>query len=187
MSKESRLIALSGLTLFLFALMGFLKDGSVIVPFPLNSFIFLIVSFQYMIWHYKKKALPYLFFLSGIAGVLGTEFLWETILSAQKLEIFYGYSIIDWSRLLCKVFLFLTGFYFIRAHREWFYKGLFTIGLVIQGYGIVVNDLKYQVIGLLCIVIANSLKPVHRPFHLLWALLFILEGSKWLSLVLMNR
>ena len=186
MTRESRLIALSGLTIFLFALMGFLKDGSIIFPFPLNDFIFLIVSFQYMIWHYKRKGLPYLFVLSGIAGVIGTKFLWETFLSVQELEIFYGYSVVDWARLLSKVFLFATGIYFIRAHREWYFKGLFAIGMIIYGYGFVVTDHNYQVIGLLSILLSNSIKPVHKPFHWLWTLLLILEGSKWLSLVILN-
>lgn len=187
MTKESRAVAIAALTLFMFALYGFLKDGSVIFPFPLNEFIFLVVSFQFLIWHYKRGWLPVLFVISGIAGVLGTQFLWEIIYPARELEIFMGYSIVDWARLISKVFLFATALHFVKAHKQWYYKAFFVIGVLIQGYGVVMNDLNFLVIGLLIVLLSNSIKPVLQPFQWIWTLAFILEGSKWLTMFIMNH
>lgn len=187
MSKESRTVALSGLTLLIFALIGFLKDGSIIFPFPLNEIIFLIVVVQFVYWHYKKGALPYYFLLSAITGVIGTQFFWEIFMPHQQLEVFMGYSLVHWCRLLSKVFLLIAGIYFINSLKEWYFKVGFTAGLILISFGVISNDHKFLVIGLLAIFIINSLKAVHKPFHLIWTLLLILEGSKWLSFLLAIR
>ena len=187
MSKESRTVALSGLTLLIFALIGFLKDGSVIFPFPLNEFIYLAVVAQFVYWHYKRGALPYFFLFSSITAVVGTEFFWEIFLPHHELEVFMGYSLVHWCRLLSKVFLVIAGIFFVRSLKEWYYKTGFIAGLGILCYGVIFNDLRFLVVGLIVIFIVNSLKAVEKPFHLIWTLLLILEGSKWLSFLLALR
>lgn len=184
MNREARTIAIAGLTLFLFALMGYLKDGAIIFPFPLNEFIFCIVAIGFTFWHYKKGALPYLFLGSAITAVLGTVFFWELVLSAWELENFLGYTVVDWSRLASKVFLVAAAFYFIGSFRHWYTKTIFAFGLGIYLWGFVFPDLKYMFTGLLIMVITTSIKPVRQPFHLFWVLLLLLEGSKWLTFLL---
>lgn len=184
MNRESRSIAIAGLALFLFALMGYMKDGVVIFPFPLNEFIFCITAAVFTFWNYKQGALPYLFLGAAITGVLGTVFFWEIVLSGPELEKFVGYTVVDWCRLSSKVFLVAAAFYFITSFRHWYTKTIFSFGLGIYLWGFVFTDLKYMFSGLLIMVIMTSIKPVRQPFHLLWVLLLLLEGSKWMTILL---
>ena len=184
MTRESRTIALAGLTLFVFALIGFLKDGSLIFPFPINPFIYFFVSSQFLIWHYKKGGLPALFVLSALLGLLGTKFFWEIFLSHQEMEVFYGYTYVDWFLILSQFLLIIAGISFIRRHSHAFYRIIFASGLIIQSYGVVTDDRQIHLIGLLVLLLINSLKPVLQPFQWIWTLLFVLKLSEWLSYTL---
>ncbi len=182
MSKESRAVAIAGLTLFLFALMGFLKDEVIIFPFPLNEIVFAVVATSFTFWHYKKGILPYFFLLTGIIGVIGTPFFWELFLSAPSLEHFFlDYTVVDWSRLISKIFLLAAGIHFIAAYRVWYTKTIFAFGLGVYLSGFVLMDLTYMISGLFVIVLITSIRPVRQPFQWLWVLLFLLEGTKWIT------
>lgn len=184
MTRESRTIALACLTLIVFATVSFLKDGSIIFPFPINVFIYFAVSVQFLIWHYKRGWLPVLFVISSLFGFLGTMFFWEIVLSHEQLEIFYGYTFVDWSLILSQLFLIIAGIIFIRKHTKNFYRVIFAIGLIIQTYGIVTDDIRLQVVGLGVLLLLNSLKPVQQPFQWIWTLLFVLDFSEWLTYTL---
>lgn len=184
MNKEAKAVALAGLTLLIYALTGLLRDGALIFPFPLNEFVYLVVAFRFLFWHHKKGALPWLFAISSLAAVFGTVFLWEILLSTEQLQYFFGYTVVDWARLTSEVFLIAAGFYFVGAYKKWYFKALFVLGLATYSYGFIVNDLDFRCLGLIALLISVIIKPVRQPFHLLWILLFLLEGSEWLTFVL---
>lgn len=184
MNKEGKAVALAGLTLLIYALSVFFRSGALIFPFPLNEFVFMVVAFRFLFWHPRKGALPYLFAFSSVAGVLGTYFLWETILSFEQMQIFFGYTVIDWARFISEVFLVVAAAYFIGAYKKWYLKGLFVLGLGVYIYGFIFNNLDFRCLGLLAMVVPSIWQPIKQPFHLLWVLLFMLEASEWLTFVL---
>ena len=116
MTKESRLLYLTGLSLSIFAGWGFFRDGSFIFPFPLNSFVFLAVTFQFTLWHHKKGLPLYLFLVTAIFGVLANPVFWEIIFSHESLEEFAKYPYIFWFQFLYGLGLVLSSFYLINLY-----------------------------------------------------------------------
>ncbi len=182
MNREERAVAIAGLTFFMFGLSILLKDGAFVVPFPLNEFALLIVSFLFMIWHPKKGALPYLFFFSALAGVLGSLVFWETVLSMENLMNFYrDYTVIDFARLTQGVFLVIAMIVFLTSYREWYFKAIVFAAIGIYCYGFVVYHPNFMLLGFIMLMVTNILKPVRKPFQLMWVLYFLLLGMQWIS------
>jgi len=182
MNREERAVALAGLTFFMFGLSVLLKDGSFVVPFPLNEFALLIVSFLFMIWHPKKGALPYLSFGSALAGVLGSLVFWETVMSMEHLVSFYeNYTVIDLARLTQGLFLVATMFVFFASYREWYFKTIILVAIAIYSYGFVFNFPNFMLLAFIILMVSNILKPVRKPFQLIWVLYFLLLGMQWVS------
>lgn len=181
MIKEAKTVAIASMILLLFALMTLFSQGGLVFPFPLNETIFFVVATRFLLWHPKKKAVPYLFFVSSIFAVLGAEFFWEIFMSAERLYEFYQYPVTDWSRLLSLVFLVWASIYFLRSAKIWYAVTLLTLGVATYVFGMVINTIHLQIIGLGIIVGSNILRPVLPPFHLIWVLLFVLKGTEWFT------
>ncbi|MDB3906216.1 hypothetical protein N9355_01970 [Crocinitomicaceae bacterium] len=183
MNREERAVALAGLTFFMFGLSIFLDKGSFVVPFPLNEFALLIVSFLFLIWHPKKGALPYLYFGSTLAGVLGSLVFWETVMSMENLSNFYrNYTVIDLAKLTQAIFLVATMFVFFATYREWYFKAIVLTAIGIYSYGFVAYHPNFMLLAFIFLMVTNILKPVRKPFHLMWVLYFLLFGMQWVSL-----
>lgn len=182
MNREERAVALAGLTFFMFGLSILMKDGSFVVPFPLNEFALLVVSFLFMIWHPRKGALPYLYFGSALAGVLGSLVFWETVMSMETLISFYeDYTVIDLARLTQGVFLVAAMFVFFASYRQWYFKAVILAAIGLYGYGFVINHANFLLLSFIVLMVLNILKPVRQPFHLMWVLYFLLFGMQWVS------
>jgi len=183
MNREERAVALAGLTFFMFGLLIFLKDGSFVSPFPLNEFAVLAVSFLFMIWHPKKGALPYLFFVSAISGVLGSLVFWETVMSAPDLYKFYqNYTVIDLARFAQGVFLIACMFLFFAAYREWYFKLLVLIAIAVYLWGFIPFKIDFMLLAFILLMVLGILKPIKKPFHLMWVLHFLLFGMTWVTI-----
>lgn len=182
MNREERAVALAGLTFFMFGLSVLLKDGAFVVPFPLNEFALLIVSFLFMIWHPKKGALPYLYFGSALAGVLGSKVFWETVLSMENLITFYeDYTVVDLANLTQGVLLVSAMIVYFISYREWYFKMVILTAIVLYGYGFVVGIPNYMLLSFIVLMVLNILKPVRQPFQLMWVLYFLLFAMQWVS------
>ncbi|MCR9174118.1 MAG: hypothetical protein NXI10_16585 [bacterium] len=182
MNREERAVALAGLTFFMFGLSILLSDGSFVVPFPLNEFALLVVSFLFMIWHPKKGALPYLYFGSALAGVLGSLVFWETVMSMPDLAAFYeDYTVIDLARLTQAVLLVVTMIIFFGSYREWYFKMFVVAAVALYGYGFVVFHPNFMLLSFIVLMVLNILKPTRKPFYLMWVLYFLLFGMQWVS------
>lgn len=182
MNREERAVAITSLTFFMFGLSIFLSEGSFVVPFPLNEFALLIVSFLFMVWHPKKGALPYLFFGSAVAGVLTSKVLWESLLSNQDLyEFFEDYTVINLAYLTQAVLLVSSMFFFLAAFREWYFKTIVFVAIAIFGYGFMIYNANFMLVAFIILMVVNILKPTRKPFHLMWVLYFLLNGLAWVT------
>lgn len=181
MTREERAVAIAGLTFFMFALSIYTSDGSFVFPFPLNEFAVFVVAFLFMVWNSRKGSLPYLFFFSALAGVLGSPVFWETVLSVTEFEHFLDYTIIDWSRLSAALFLVVAMFVFLSAYKKWYLKGLIAIAIGLYTYGFVFDLLNYMLVAFLLLTVIGVIRPIRKPFQLMWVLYFVLLSMKWLT------
>ena len=188
MTRESRLLYLTGLTLFLFAGFGYLKDGALVFPFPLNPFIFFIVVFQFTWWHYKRGLPIFLFLFTALSGVLAQPFLWEVILSLDSLQEFVKIPLIFWFQFFNAAGIVASAIYLLNRQKNHFTALLTTAGILLYAFGFYFNytasevtNVTFEFIGFTLIALSVLIRPTYQPFHLLWILLLILEISEWLS------
>ena len=182
MTREERAVAIAGLTFFLFGLSIFMSDGSFVAPWPLNEFSVLVVSFLFMVWHLRAGALPYLFFASSLAGVLGSYVFWETVLSVHQFETFFlEYTVVDWARVVSAIFLVVGMLVFLGGYRQWYLKGLVVISAGLYGYGFVLDNLDYMLGAFFLLTVISTIRPILKPFQLMWALYFVLFAMKWVT------
>lgn len=182
MNREERAVAIAGLTFFLFGLSIFMSDGSFVAPWPLNEFSVLVVSFLFLIWHPRSGALPYLFFTSALAGVLGSYVFWETVLSVQEFEHFFlEYTVVDWARFTSAIFLVVPMIVFLSSYRKWYLKGLVAIATGLYAWGFVFDLLNYMLGAFLLLTVIGVIRPVRKPFQLIWVLYFVLFAMKWVT------
>ena len=181
MTKESRLLYLAGLSLCIFACWGFFKDGSFIFPFPLNSFIFLAVTFQFTLWHHKKGLPIFLFLLTAIFGVLANPVFWEIIFSYETLVAFDKYPYMFWFQFLNGLGLVLSSFYLINKQKRHFTSLLTTAGILLFSTGFYTGIGHYSLAGLGVIALSVLIRPTYTPLHLFWILLFMLQLTQWIT------
>jgi hypothetical protein len=188
MTRESRLLFLTGLTLFLFALIGYFTNGSLIFPFPLNPFIFFIVVFQFTWWHYKRGFPIFLFLFTALTGVLSQPFFWEIVLSLDSLQSFTKIPVMVWFQFFNAAGLVASAVYLLNRQKSHFTSIITTAGILLYTFGFLydytassVIDISFELAGFGLIALSVLIRPTYQPFHLLWILLFILEISEWLS------
>lgn len=181
MTREERAVAIAGLTFFMFALSIFTRDGSFVFPFPLNEFAVFVVAFLFMVWHPRAGSLPYLFFFSSLAGVLGSAVFWETVLSVTEFERFLSFTVVDWARLTAALFLVVAMFVFLSAYKKWYLKGFVAIAIGLYAYGFVFDLLNYMLAAFFLFTVVGVIRPIRKPFQLIWVLYFVLLGMKWLT------
>lgn len=188
MTKESRLLFLTGLTLFLFAGIGYFTNGSLIFPFPLNPFIFFIVVFQFTWWHYKRGLPIFLFLFTALTGVLSQPFFWEVVISLDSLQEFSKIPVMVWLQFFNAVGLVASAIYLLNRQKSHFTSLITTAGILLYAFGFLydytassVINVTFELVGFGLIALSVLIRPTYQPFHLLWILLFILEISEWLS------
>jgi hypothetical protein len=179
MTRETRAVALAALTFFMFALTVFLTDGSFVFPFPLNEFALLIVSFLLVWWHPKKGLLPYLLLTSALCAALGTRFFWETVMSYEELVRFMDLTVIDWARFSAGIFLIAAMFYFFSSYKQWYFKAAVALAIGLYIWGFATTGWGLYGLAFVLLTAISTLKPVQRPFHVIWTLYFLLYGMKW--------
>ncbi|GAB5419116.1 MAG: hypothetical protein Crog4KO_06240 [Crocinitomicaceae bacterium] len=182
MTREERAVAIAGLTFFLFGLSIFMRDGSFVSPWPLNEFLVLAVSFLFVVWHFRSGVLPYLFFASALAGVLGSYVFWETVLSVQEFHHFFlNYTVVDWARITSALFLVAAMFVFLSSYRKWYLKGMVAIAIGLYAWGFVFDLLNYMLGAFLFLTVISVVRPIRQPFQLLWILYFVLFAMQWVT------
>lgn len=186
MTKEVRLLFLATLTLTFYAISIYLTQGSIIFPFPLNGIILLIISIQFAYWHWRNK-IPALFILGiSIFGFLGSEVYWSFILEDQKMYQFSSLPVTDIFNLLSALCIIGFGVYTFLAQKKTISRLCSIFFIILYISSITYLPPIYMFYGFIFMAISILIHPVHKPFHLFWILLLILETTKFLTIVLNN-
>jgi hypothetical protein len=186
MTKEVRLLFLTALTLVFYAASIYFSQGALIFPFPLNELILLIVSIQISIWHYKKR-IPTLYILGiSLFAFLGNEVYWSFIIDDEKMYSFSSLPITDIFKLLSAICIVGFSLFFVLAQKKILSRICSIIFIVFFIASITYLPSYLLFYGLVFMVLGTLIQPVHKPFHLIWILLLLLESTKYLTLVINN-
>lgn len=188
MNKDVKTLVIAVLTLMVYALGIFITYGTFLFPIPLNPFIFFLVALIFVYRHgkkRKKRITAIIVLLVGIFGVLSSGVLWDLLLSIEAIEKLFPQNKAQWLKVIYGVLVFIWGTSTLLNRRRTLPilltvtgMGLFCLGFfgVYDPYNI------FIMIGFALVVLSNFIKPVQRPFHLLWILLLFLEVSEWVTL-----
>tara|TARA_R110002072_G_scaffold10821_1_gene49990 strand:- start:639 stop:1196 length:558 start_codon:yes stop_codon:yes gene_type:complete len=184
MLKEDRLIFIVTLTLVVYASSIYLNQGAFIFPFPFNNIILLLVGFQFFFWNRKLGFPALLLLLIGLFAALGTKYYWSTFLSYEAM-VSLDKSLITDVFLLCSYFcIILFAISSSLRQKTWVTLILTALFCTLFIYGQIFGELLFVIISYLIMIISNLYKPVFQPLHLIWILLFILDGSQLISFLL---
>lgn len=187
MTREVRTLFLGILTLVVYAASIFISQGSFIFPFPLNEFIFLAVSIQFLFLNWKKNRGPGLLAISaGICGVLSTQFFWTFILSQERMIEFMKGLTTDYFLLAFYALIVVAGVGTMLKQKKGIPLILSAMFLLAFVAGVLLNHSLLLLIAYACMIASTQVKKVYVPYHLLWVLLFVLELTKWLTFILNN-
>ena len=184
MTREARSIFLVGITLFIYALIGLIKDGGIVFPFPLKDFFLFAIVFQYIYWHHKDKLIIATLGLSAFLGAIGHPLLWESVLPYEDYTALVHTPAFLYVKYISMFLLLVWGI--IYAVRQ---KNMSATALSIKGIIIVsiAPFLEFSfvmylpAIGYLLLSYSSFKTPVSKPFHLVWYLLLMFEVMKLLS------
>lgn len=186
MTKEVRSLFLATLTLTVYAFSIYLSQGAFIFPFPLNEFILLIIAIQFAFWN-RKHTLPILYVLGiSVFAFLGNEVYWSFILEDQKMYQFSSLPITDIFNLLSALCIIGFGFYTFLAQKKSISRLCSIFFIILYISSITYLPPIYMFYGFISMAVGVLIQPVHKPFHLFWILLLILETTKFLTIVLNN-
>lgn len=185
MTRESRTLFLSILTLVVYATSIFISQGSFVFPFPLNEFILFAVSAQFFWWNRERnKFAGILAVVSGLFAVLSTQFFWTFIYGPEKLIYFMDSLVTDYFLIGFYVLVVIAGIATMMRQK----KGIALLfgGLFIMSFisGAFLNQPLLILLGYGFMVASTQLTKVFVPYHLLWILLMTLELTKVLTFFL---
>ncbi|MDG1148153.1 MAG: hypothetical protein P8N52_07610 [Crocinitomicaceae bacterium] len=191
MAKEVRLLFLTALTLLIYALSIFFDKGVLLFPFPLNQLILLIVAVQLTRWNFKSyKTASVLILATGLFSTLGNEIYWNTFLDSESMTLFSKTITTDIFQLLSVIttlFLAIYTGYNQNSRLNYILLGLFCCAF---STGIILSSplLSCELLSIsyLIMVISTRISPTLKPIQTFWILLFILEFSKLISILLNN-
>jgi hypothetical protein len=184
MIREERSVLLSLLTLIGFSFLIFLEFGTFIYPFPLNEVAFLIVSSQFMWWHFSDHRLHLItVVLSAIFGLLASTFFWSFFLDHDTWELLYHGIWLDVFKLSNLIGTLIWMSFSLRTlikediKRSW--TILFPCLLI---FGSIPYDPVLETIALSGMAIVSIIWKPQAPLHLLWVLL---AGLQLLNMAMM--
>ena len=181
MSKDKRAVFIGILTTLVYAFTMWIEKGVFLYPFPLNEFIFFIVSAQIIWLNYSKhKRIAILSGITALFYLFSSPFFWVFFLDEINLNTFLETGIYDLAK-----FLNLTAVFFwmiftlndIKGFKRYFFyttiSALFLISLFIFPN-------EFEVLGILSVAILSLFYGLKKPFDLLWVLLAYLYLMKFL-------
>ena len=189
MIREQRLIQVSTLTVVIFAASIYFQQGSFVFPLPINPFIILIVAAQFAWWN-KKQVFPALLLLFiGICSLIGSEVFWSFFISDEAMLQFSETITTDLfsAGTLIGLFTFSIAAAIRQKHiLTWSLSVLFiALTLFSQFYSDSSNYFGslLMLVAMASMMISVLYKPVYQPLHLFWVLLFIIECTKFISII----
>lgn len=184
MSKEVRSIYLVVLTLLVYAGSIYFDKGTILFPFPLNEALFLAVSLQFIYWNKKLKFISLIILGTSLFGFLGNQIYWSMLLSNESMLQFSEALWMDVFKLLFGLGIITWAIYTSTKQKNklnhlltTFFLGAFITGFILESNLLILISYSIQFLSIIY-------KPAIRPYDYLWVLLFILEGSAWISFAL---
>jgi len=183
MTREERTVFLAVLVPIVFGGIILFEKGAFILPFPLNEFIFLIVTILFSVRVGKHFRMLSIFSTAfAVFNLLSTEFFWSFFLTEVNLYELIEGGTLDLIKLLSAVLLTIwAGITLIKA-KDHFSSALFVLFFVMYSSAMIFQLPPLEVLATL-IPFATYLKyKDHFPYHLLWLLLSILTMMKLVML-----
>lgn len=186
MTKEVRILFLTALTLFVYAISIYFNQGALIFPFPLNELIVLIVAIQFSIWHHKKR-IPTVFILGiSLFGFLGNEVYWSFVINDLNMYTFSALPVTDIFKLLSAICIVGFGMHTMLAQKKILARILSALFIALYIASLTYFPSYYFFFGLVFMTLGLIIQPIIPPFHLFWMLLLLLESTKYLTLIINN-
>ena len=184
MTREDRAIFTVALTLFIYAFASLLQVGSFLFPIPANNLILLIVGTLFFFWNKKQGFPALLIFLIGLLAVLGTDYYWATFLSDDAMRSLSESMMTDVFMLCSHLCILLFAISASLRQKTGISLALAALFGLLFIYGQLFDQLPILVLSYAVMILSNMHKPIFQPLHLVWILLFILEGSKLTSILI---
>lgn len=187
MTKEGKTVTIACLTVIFFAVYQYLISGTLVFPFPLNEFIFLIVALSFIPLHFKTS--PYTVILTvlvGVLNVLHAQFFHEMILGWKDMQTLSESAVIDFLKVVYYIGLITWMIFTTQENKSLKIKIGVVVPIIILMLGAVHETtngsllLEFSSLGILFIYSLTQIK--RSKMHYLWILLFILEFTKVWSL-----
>tara|TARA_B110000285_G_scaffold130475_1_gene146588 strand:- start:140 stop:712 length:573 start_codon:yes stop_codon:yes gene_type:complete len=189
MGKERRLITIATLTLVIFAVSIYLRQSAFVFPIPLNPFIVLIVALQFAWWNKNQPFPALLLIFIGACSLLGTEVFWSFFISDETMLQFSETTTTDTfslAALIGLLVLSISGAIRQKHILTWSLSILFIVLTVLSNlFYDPLNNLGviFSLTAMASASVSVIYKPVYQPLHLFWVLLFILECTKFISII----
>lgn len=187
MITVERTVFLSILTLIIYVLgIYFQPEGIIIFPFPIYPIFFLVVSIIYYINERKIEKWSILLPISGLFLLLGSMYLWEILLSQNKLEAFIDLPVVDLSLLLSELLLFIWIVLQFATNKA---RLTSIIGILLAGTyltTIFLGDKKYEALALIVLFILSIFHETSKSAKSFFGFIAFLSLSEWLTYYINN-
>lgn len=186
MTKEGRVVAITSMTLLMYALNTFFQSGQLVFPFPLNELFFLVAALIIAFRSIKKEVLLSVFIIvAAISGVFSQEFYWSFFYDDKQMVSFSQGITKDLFQILHH--FTITGGLFVSFSNSKIkpiqyitYSSILIYFLsVLLGYDLV------SILVIINLIIINKRYFSERPIINVWILYFILSVTKYWTLVVL--
>lgn len=185
MTSEVRTIFLGILTLVVYAFSIFISEGAIIFPFPLNEFIFLAISIQFLYSNWSgNRFAGFLPIVAGICWVFSTQFFWSFFHTQEEMLEFMDDLTTDYFLITFYALILIGGITTMIKQNKGIallLSGAFAIAFV---SGVILNESLLLLIAYGSMIASTQITKVYAPYHLLWVLLFVLKLTEWLTFFL---
>ncbi len=185
MTKEIKSIFLVGVTLLLYGVSILISNGAFLFPYPLNPFIFLVISSQFVLWH-PKKPIAWIIFFSATMHSLSSMVLWEIILPQHRLTTFVDSPWIDLFQIFYGIGIICWGLLTIRNQKKTLIRLITFIGYLLFTYAELQQFNFISLASVSLVFIMTLLSKSSSPFHLMWLLLAMLKFTTVFTLIANN-
>ncbi len=183
MTKEGKTVNIASLTILFFAIYQFIISGSLIFPFPLNEFIFLIVALSFIPIYSKTN--PYTVLLTvllGVLNILHSEFFWSMLLGAKDMQYLSESLWTDFFKLFYYIGLITWMIFTAQENKSIKIKIGVIIPITILIIGAWKGNLLIEFSSIIILFVYSLSQIKTQRLNYLWILLFILELTKVWSL-----
>lgn len=181
MSKEQRAVFIGILITLVYAFTMWMEKGVFLYPFPLNEFIFFIVSAQIIRLNYlKHRTIGAISGLAALFYLFSSPFFWSFFFDEINVNIFLEGGIYDLFKFLHFVAVFFWMIFTlkdIKGNKRYFFYAT-TSTLFVSSLFVFHQEL--ELIGILCVAIISLVYDLKKPFDLLWILFTYLSLMKFL-------